>query len=916
MRAFLFLLLCVILAAQTATAQNDLETIAYQGVLTDDMGNPLEGTYLVNVRLFDAETGGTQVYAESHSVDTEADGSFAIEIGDPLIGGGFEDVSFSERLWLELEVQNTTLSPRTRLHGVPYARSLTPGSEILGDIENGPVVRIENESGDGFGLSVVMSGTSASVAGYAVYAQTATPGSRGVYGRLTGVGGSAIHGEATATFGTSYGVYGRTRSSDGTGVFGLYDVSFGTGSGVVGRTTATAVSAGVRGETTSSSGAVYGVLGTTTSTGGTGVRGEATATTGDTYGVYGSVASEEGVAVRGEATATTSTSYGGFFTSQSGTGVFGSARGDGETYGVYGRSFSTEGFGVFGINNSGSGVNYGVSGQSNSPDGGGVRGFATSGTGEPAGVLGVTVADAGVGVYGLANAASGGGTGVLGESEDGAGVRGESESGAGVRGESQSGPGVWGEAIAASGSTSGVQGTAISPNGSGVFGEATSASGVSNGVRGVSASPDGYGVQGQNTSATGPARGVLGTTASSQGTGVQGSATASSGSTFGGFFVSNSTSGTGVFGQAVTQTGTTYGVRGTSTSSGGHGVRGEASSPVGTTYGGRFESASTSGRGVRASATASTGSTYGVYSSVESPDGFAGYFLGRAYVANNPSADLIDDDELFREDLIINDERTAVLGLYGGYGSSLSTTTVTAGVVLAERRILGGIDDLYHKWAMYRERGSGGDLVFSSGTDPDFESNNAEMRIQSNGDVRADGSFIGGGADFAEYFPLASGAEVAPGDVVGVQDGQVSIFTRGAAQVMVVSSNPAFVGNPDAEDGGALVALVGQARVRLTPDIAVASGDFLVASGASDGAARTLAPEAYDPATHGPVIGRVLETAEPGWAVALVGVDEAAALRAVVVRQTETLRDQRDELDALQERLARLEDALGLASVR
>ncbi|MEM6289525.1 MAG: hypothetical protein AAF845_20465, partial [Bacteroidota bacterium] len=104
--------------------------------------------------------------------------------------------------------------------------------------------------------------------------------------------------------------------------------------------------------------------------------------------------------------------------------------------------------------------------------------------------------------------------------------------------------------------------------------------------------------------------------------------------------------------------------------------------------------------------------------------------------------------------------------------------------------------------------------------------------------------------------------------------------TEAAEQVMIASSDPAFVGNPDAEAGGALVALVGQAEVRLTGPASV--GDLLVASGREDGTARAVAPEAYRPEADGPVAGRVLAVPEAGRALALVGVDEAAALRAVV----------------------------------
>jgi hypothetical protein len=58
-----------------------------------------------------------------------------------------------------------------------------------------------------------------------------------------------------------------------------------------------------------------------------------------------------------------------------------------------------------------------------------------------------------------------------------------------------------------------------------------------------------------------------------------------------------------------------------------------------------------------------------------------------------------------------------------------------------------------------------------------------EFRVDSSGDVFCDGSFQGGGADYAEWLPLADPTEeLAPGDVVGVSGGRVSRRTAGAHQ--------------------------------------------------------------------------------------------------------------------------------------
>ena len=253
-------------------------------------------------------------------------------------------------------------------------------------------------------------------------------------------------------------------------------------------------------------------------------------------------------------------------------------------------------------------------------------------------------------------------------------------------------------------------------------------------------------------------------------------------------------------------------------------------------------------------------------------------------------------------DLVV-ESTDAVIGLYstsGGVGgSAVSLGEVTASGALT------------NKWAMMRGTGASGALHFTFGTSFDYGVNDTQMRIDTDGSVHADGSFTGGGADLAEYFPLAAGASIDPGQVVGLRGGRVSLATSRAEQVMVVSSDPAFVGNPDAEAGGALVALVGQVEVQITGAASV--GDLLVASGRDDGTARAVAPEAYRPEADGPVAGRVLSLPAAGRAVALVGVDEAAALRAVVARQAAVLEAQATRLDAQQvqiDALVRRLDAL------
>ena len=489
----------------------------------------------------------------------------------------------------------------------------------------------------------------------------------------------------------------------------------------------------------------------------------------------------------------------------------------------------------------------------------------------------------------------------------------------GVRGESASttGRGVYGEATATSGSAYGVHGRSDSPSGRGVYGENMATSGAAAGVYGSTNSTTGQGVRGVAIATSGEVFGVFGTSQSSEGRGVHGVNTATMGAAYGVSARSMSTQGQAVFGEAFASDGETYGVYGTSRSSQGRGVRGIATSLSGTTYGGTFENRSPSGAGLTAVATARTGTTYGgtfenhstsggaiqAVSEATSGTTFTGFFINRSTSGRGLFADAQAD----------TGTTTGVYGQSrstsgrGVYGRATASSGLTYGVYGTVNSSTG--------YAGYFTGGRGLHVTASplaSDIVQVYQASNLRFRVTGAGNVRADGTFTGGGADLAEYFPLAPSAAVRPGQVVGVTGGQVSLTTDGAEQVAVVSSDPAFVGNPDAEAGGALVALVGQVEVEVTGPASV--GDALVASGAGDGTARAVSLADYDPASDGPVLGRVLSVTEAGGVVALVGVDEAAALRGVVAELQADRDRQAARVEDLEARLARVEALFGGAS--
>jgi hypothetical protein len=108
-------------------------TMNYQGYLTDSGGSPLNGAYDMVFRLYDAASGGTMEWGpESHKDVLVNDGLFQVTLGSNV---ALYPRYFDEALYLEVQVEGTTLTPRQPLRAVPYAFGLVPGAEVEGDPE-------------------------------------------------------------------------------------------------------------------------------------------------------------------------------------------------------------------------------------------------------------------------------------------------------------------------------------------------------------------------------------------------------------------------------------------------------------------------------------------------------------------------------------------------------------------------------------------------------------------------------------------------------------------------------------------------------------------------------------------------------------------------------------------------------------
>ncbi len=110
---------CLAGAGLPVFAQVAPQQVNFQGLLLDSSGVPVNGLVDMSFTLYDAATGGTSLWTETH-VDVDViDGVYNLALGSTapmspaLLAGG--------NVHLEVEVDGETLSPRQQFLSVPYA---------------------------------------------------------------------------------------------------------------------------------------------------------------------------------------------------------------------------------------------------------------------------------------------------------------------------------------------------------------------------------------------------------------------------------------------------------------------------------------------------------------------------------------------------------------------------------------------------------------------------------------------------------------------------------------------------------------------------------------------------------------------------------------------------------------------------
>ncbi|MFA5119284.1 MAG: hypothetical protein WC695_10665 [Candidatus Omnitrophota bacterium] len=93
------------------------ELINYQGRLTDTSGQPLEGTYSLTFRIYDAETAGNLLWEEIQPAVVVQKGIFNVLLGSVTDLG----LAFDMAYFLEIKVGSEVMAPRQRMSSAAYA---------------------------------------------------------------------------------------------------------------------------------------------------------------------------------------------------------------------------------------------------------------------------------------------------------------------------------------------------------------------------------------------------------------------------------------------------------------------------------------------------------------------------------------------------------------------------------------------------------------------------------------------------------------------------------------------------------------------------------------------------------------------------------------------------------------------------
>ena len=176
-------------------------------------------------------------------------------------------------------------------------------------------------------------------------------------------------------------------------------------------------------------------------------------------------------------------------------------------------------------------------------------------------------------------------------------------------------------------------------------------------------------------------------------------------------------------------------------------------------------------------------------------------------------------------------------------------------------------------------------------------------------------TFASGSEDYAEYLPrLNQTQDLLPGQLVGMKNGFVTLDTRDADRIMVISHNPAVLGGIPQEGDEReheMVAFLGQIPTMVMGK--VEPGDYILPSGWNNGYGIAKNPKDMTPEDYKLILGVAWESNEGGMgevnvAVGLNTNDVADQL----IRQQEEIDRLNEQMNILAELVPGFKEAAGL----
>lgn len=96
--------------------------INYQGRLTDASGVPLDGSYSLTFRIYDAESAGNLLWQGTYNGVGIQKGIFGVLLGDVNDPGyNFSQLAFDKTYWLEIKVGDEVMNLRQKVTSAGYA---------------------------------------------------------------------------------------------------------------------------------------------------------------------------------------------------------------------------------------------------------------------------------------------------------------------------------------------------------------------------------------------------------------------------------------------------------------------------------------------------------------------------------------------------------------------------------------------------------------------------------------------------------------------------------------------------------------------------------------------------------------------------------------------------------------------------